>query len=72
MSVDDIRQLYWAEPFQPFVLQMADGRNLLVSRREHLAFGPTGSATVCSSEVAFDFVKLSEVANVLKLPVGTH
>jgi hypothetical protein len=72
MSVDELRQLYSAEPFQPFVLQMADGRNLLVAKREHIAFGPTGSATVCSSESSFDFVKLSEVAGVFKLPAGTR
>ena len=46
MTVERIRELYEAQPFQPFVMHMVDGRKLPVVRREFLSLSPSGRTVV--------------------------
>jgi hypothetical protein len=46
MTIDQIRQLYDAQPFQPFVIHLADGRHLAVKHREFLASAPSGRTVI--------------------------
>jgi hypothetical protein len=48
MTIDKIRSLYLAEPFQPFVIHLADGRNVSVVSREFISTVPSGRTVVVS------------------------
>ena len=42
MKMTELRKLYDAEPFQPFLLHMANGRKIPVRHREFMALSPSG------------------------------
>jgi hypothetical protein len=42
MNVEQIKAASQAEPFKPFILHLADGRELPVPRREFLYLFPSG------------------------------
>jgi hypothetical protein len=46
MTMERIRERYEAQPFQPFVLHMADGKEIPVLHREFMASSPTGRTIV--------------------------
>jgi hypothetical protein len=46
MTIDRIREVHLARPFQPFVMHMADGKTLRVTHPESLAYNPTGRTAV--------------------------
>ena len=46
MTIERIRELYSSQPFRPFVMHLADGRQLLVAHPEFLSFSPSGRTVV--------------------------
>ena len=42
MTIEKIREFYNAEPFRPFVIHLADGRQLPVHHRDFIATAPSG------------------------------
>lgn len=42
MTIDQLREVHKAEPFRPFVLQLADGTRVNVPHPEFLAYGRRG------------------------------
>ena len=42
MTIDRVRELYNAQPFQPFAVRMRDGRRIAVAKRENIGRGPLG------------------------------
>jgi hypothetical protein len=46
MTIDQIRTLYDSQPFQPFVIHLADGRQIPVEHREFMARAPSGRTVV--------------------------
>jgi hypothetical protein len=46
MTIDTIRQLYEARPFQPFTIHLADGRQIVVEHPEFMARAPSGRTVV--------------------------
>ena len=42
MTIEQVRRLYDAQPFQPFVIHLADGRQHTVPSRELMMTSPTG------------------------------
>jgi hypothetical protein len=46
MTVERIKELYEATPFLPFVLHLADGREIAVHHREFIATAPSGRTLV--------------------------
>ena len=42
MTIEQIRKMHQARPFQPFDIHLADGRSLPVSHPEVLAVAPPG------------------------------
>ncbi len=63
MRVEDVRNLYQAEPFQPFTLHLDDGRELPVRHREFISLAPSGR-TVIVYQPNDDF-------NIVDLPLVT-
>ena len=50
MTIDQIRTLYDSQPFQPFVIHLADGRQIPVEHREFMARAPSGRTVVVYSK----------------------
>lgn len=46
MIVEKLQEAYHAEPFQPFVIHLADGRGIPVHHREFMATSPKGRTVV--------------------------
>ncbi len=46
MEINAIRESMHAQPFQPFRLRLADGRELTVRHREFIAIAPNGRRVV--------------------------
>jgi hypothetical protein len=42
MTIEQIRQCYEAQPFQPFVMHLADGREIAIRSREFMMTAPNG------------------------------
>jgi hypothetical protein len=42
MTIEQIRKFYEAQPFQPFVIHLADGREIPIPSREFMMTSPTG------------------------------
>ena len=65
MTADDVRRLYWAEPFSPFGLVLADGREILVARRDHLSIATTGDRIAVAPRIEdLEIIDLSDVTGV--------
>jgi hypothetical protein len=46
MTIEKIREAYDAEPFQPFTIHLANGRQIHVAHREFMASSPSGRTIV--------------------------
>jgi hypothetical protein len=46
MTIEQLRNLYNAQPFQPFLMHLADGRNIPVRHREFLMPSPSGRTVI--------------------------
>jgi hypothetical protein len=57
MNVEQIKAASQVEPFKPFVLHLADGREIAVPHREFLYLFPSGRAIlVAQSDESFNIV----------------
>jgi hypothetical protein len=65
MTTEDVRKLYWTEPFEPFQLVLNGGREILVSKREHLSIAVTGDRIAIAPKIEeFEIVDLMDVTGV--------
>ncbi len=63
--IQEVRRLTDAEPFQPFILHLADGRRVSVQRRELLGIAPSGrTLAIFQLDDALDFVTVSEITRI--------
>jgi hypothetical protein len=46
MTIDRVRDAFNAEPFQPFVMHQADGREVPVMHREFIMAAPSGRTVI--------------------------
>jgi len=46
MTIEQLRAAYQAQPFRPFVIHLADGREDRVNHREFIMTVPSGRTTV--------------------------
>jgi hypothetical protein len=44
MVAEKLRELRQAQPFQPFIIHLADGRRIRVGKAEWIGIAPTGQA----------------------------
>src|SRR4051812_40495113 len=59
MRIERFRDMYQAQPFRPFVIHLADGREIPVHHREFLALGPGGrTVLVYQPDESFNIVDL--------------
>jgi hypothetical protein len=66
MTIDQIRKLHQARPFQPFRINLADSRSLVVSHPELLAVNPPGRTliVVTGDENLYEVVDLLLVTSL--------
>ena len=65
MTIEKIRQLYDVEPFHPFVMHLADGREIAVTHREWLASAPSGRTVIAfKPDDSFNIVDLLLVTDL--------
>ncbi len=48
MTIEQLRTAYLAQPFQPFVIHLADGREIPVLLREFISTVPSGRTMIVS------------------------
>ncbi|MCH8146496.1 MAG: hypothetical protein IH987_00660 [Planctomycetes bacterium] len=65
MQSSEFKSVYRAEPFRPFVVNLADGRNIPVEHPEFMAVSPTGrSAVIYGEDGSFEIVDVMLVTNI--------
>ncbi len=65
MTVEQIRNVYQAQPFRPFVMHLADGGEVPVEHREFLALSPSGrTVIVYQPDESFNIVDLLLVTDL--------
>jgi hypothetical protein len=65
MTIEQLRKLHRAQPFQPFDIHLADGRHLEVIHPECLAISPPGRTVgVAVSDGTIEIVDLLLVASL--------
>jgi len=70
MTVDALRKIHTARPFQPFFLRLGDGQRLPVAHPEMLSYSPNSRlATVYLDDGSFEIVDLLLVTG---LEVGAN
>ncbi len=58
MTIEQLRKVYLAHPFQPFSIHLADGRSFKIPHREFISHTPSGRTLVvyCEGDDAFDIL----------------
>ena len=64
MTIDQIRRLHRAQPFQPFRIHLADSRSLDVTPPEVLAISEPGRTISVASDGAFEIIDLLLVVSL--------
>lgn len=65
MTIDRLKEVHGAKPFQPFTIHLADGRELLVDHPEFLARSPSGrTITLYTPEDRMEIIDLLMVVSV--------
>ena len=69
MTVEQLRNAYSAQPFRPFVLHLADGREVPVSSREFIMAVPSGrTVVVCQPDDTLNIIDLLLVTDLERRP----
>ena len=69
MTIDQLRNFYDAKPFQPFVIHLADGREIPVRSREFIMSVPSGrTVIVCQPDDSWNVIDLLLVTDLEARP----
>ncbi|HBI42813.1 MAG TPA: hypothetical protein DDY78_08135 [Planctomycetales bacterium] len=71
MTLEEFRKVWRAEPFQPFIINLADGRNVYVARSQYASRSYSGQTVfVYLPDDSFEIFELSQVASLTVLNQG--
>lgn len=71
MTVEKMRDFYQAEPFRPFIIHLADGRQIPVAHREFIAAAPSGrTMAIYQPDDTFNLIDLLLVTDVEVKPTA--
>jgi hypothetical protein len=68
MSIEEIRSVRNAEPFQRFTMILKNGSRLLVEHQRAVSWSPSGNLVAIDVGGAFQFVAPTEIAEVQMSP----
>jgi hypothetical protein len=72
MTIDQIRNFYNAQPFQPFLIHLDDGRHIPVNHREFIASAPSGrTVTVYQPDDTMNVIDLLLVTDLEVRPAAS-
>ena len=70
MTLEQVRSFHKAEPFQPFVIHLADGREIPVHHREFIMAALSGRILiVCQPDDTFNWIDLLLVTDIEVKPL---
>ena len=73
MTIEQIRKVYQAIPFQPFVMHLTDGREIAVRHRDFLAEFPRGRTIVVTQrDSSFNIIDLLLVTDLEFKPLSSN
>ncbi len=65
MTIEKIRDFYSAQPFKPFIIHLADGREIPVLHREFILAVPSGrTLVVCQPDDTLNVIDLLLVTDL--------
>jgi len=64
VTIDQVRKLYQAQPFQPFRVHLADSRHFDVTHPEVMAINEPGRTIVVAHEGVFEIIDLLLVTSL--------
>ena len=71
MTIEQLRNSYDAQPFQPFVMHLADGREVPVRHRDFMMSAPNGrTVAVYQPDSTLNVVDLLLVTDLEVKPAG--
>jgi hypothetical protein len=71
MTVEQLRNVYNAQPFRPFVMHLADGGAIPVNHREFIMTVPSGrTVVVAQPDERFNFIDLLLVTDLELKPAA--
>lgn len=71
MIIDQVRTLYNAQPFRPFIIHLADGRELPVEHLEFIMTVPSGRTLfVAQPDDTVNIIDLLLVTDIELKPLG--
>jgi hypothetical protein len=71
MTIERLRYFYNAQPFRPFLIPLADGRQIPVQHREFIATAPSGrTVTVYQPDDSLNVIDLLLVTDLEVKPAG--
>jgi hypothetical protein len=71
MTIEQVRTYYDAQPFQPFVVHLADGREISIPSREFMMAAPSGrTIAVYQADSTVHVIDLLLVTDLELRPVG--
>ncbi|HEX7378733.1 MAG TPA: hypothetical protein VF278_16550 [Pirellulales bacterium] len=69
MTIEQVRNFYNAQPFQPFIIHLADGRQIPVLSREFMMTAPTGrTIAVYQPDESMNVIDLLLVTDLERKP----
>jgi hypothetical protein len=66
MTMEEIRGLYFREPFRPFTLVLNTGEQIRIDQIEWLSINPTGYLTAFRADDSLAFAELDAVVRVIE------
>ena len=71
MTIEQVRRFYDAKPFQPFVIHLADGREIPIVHREFIMAAPSGrTVSVYQPDDTLNVIALLLVTDLEIKPLG--
>jgi hypothetical protein len=71
MTLEEFRKVWRAEPFQPFIINVTDGRNVYVARSEYVCRSPSGKTIIVNlPDDSFEFIEIAQADSLTLLNQG--
>lgn len=70
MTVNELRRAMQANPFKPFMIRMADGREYPVPHQDFLLIHPSGRTAIIAT-IEDDFYEIVDILMIASLHYGS-